>query len=119
MNWFRDFLEWYHTYPYETDQRGLDALTFYNSTLKVSYQPRKTNMTLANPSYLDELRSFAFMKHGAEWGDCDVDAVDYKEMELEVPSDQYIGEMMIKKAKYQVVTKDKRDATSPMVVEGR
>ena len=31
LNWFRDFLEWYHTYPYEVDQRGLDAITFQRS----------------------------------------------------------------------------------------
>lgn len=27
LQWFHDFLEWYHSYPYEVDQRGLDAHT--------------------------------------------------------------------------------------------
>lgn len=61
LQWFHDFLEWYHSYPYEVDQRGLDALTYQNSSLKVSHQPKRADVALARPFWLDSLTTYIMM----------------------------------------------------------
>ncbi|CAD7948939.1 unnamed protein product [Amoebophrya sp. A25] len=67
LQWFHDFLEWYHSYPYEVDQRGLDALTYANSTLKVSHQPKRVDMELARPYWVDSLRTYVMMAKRGPW----------------------------------------------------
>ncbi|CAD7926383.1 unnamed protein product [Amoebophrya sp. A120] len=67
LQWFHDFLEWYHSYPYEVDQRGLDALTYANSTLKVSHQPRRVDMSVASPYWVDSLRTYVMMAPRGPW----------------------------------------------------
>eukprot|EP00392_Amoebophrya_sp_AT5.2_P001093 g1095.t1 len=67
LQWFHDFLEWYHSYPYEVDQRGLDAITYGNSTLKVSHQPRRVDMAIARPYWVDSLRTYVMMAPRGPW----------------------------------------------------
>jgi len=68
LQWFHDFLEWYHSYPYEVDQRGLDALTYVNSSLKVSHQPTRADThSLARPWYLDSLQTFVMQAERGPW----------------------------------------------------